>query len=486
MNEANIYLVDNASLNELKIIDNFVSFIWTDRYNDYGDFELVIPEEDFDPNLYKKERLIAINDNDRYMIIETITIDDIKESGRENKITYTIKGRGIESLLERRVVEKPYMVNISGDPLPDVTTMSNLGNDISNLIFSYFYNNRDLSLRTSVFEYRSPDNQAPEGGTYGQVNHVPSDLSYRIKNSGYNYMGQTVGQAVWDLCKYTEPITSWPSSWSGKWPDESGSGVKKFNLSFRMYKDEIYMGNGEYRDKLYLVLYGGVDRSYSQSVNPVVEFSEFMDNIGGYSYSDSAVDWKNSAVVRANFVTQHMVPKMNDDGSVQTDSSGNVVWDTYKDKDGVEHYKYEYEDNYIYQNVKTNPPDGGWVDPNIDNTKYNKTIDYRCLFVDSNIERRKIDSDGNLTDDLYTQTEFTNMMKQAGYEALYDYQSKPTYSVELLDFGNYRYGRDYFLGDIVAVKLSNGVMTKARVVEVIRSWDNTGYSIYPRFDLIQD
>lgn len=452
MNEANIYLVDNGTLNEIKIIDNFVSFIWTDRFNDYGDFELVIPEEDFDPNLYKKERLIAINDNDRYMIIETITIDDVKESGRENKVTYTIKGRGVESLLERRTVDKPYMINLSADPLPDVTTMSNLGNDISNIIYSYFYNNRDLSLRTSVFEYMKPTDMSPNGQTYGQVNNVPSDLSYKLKDSGYNYMGQTVGEAVWDLCKYTEPITSWPSTWGGKWPDESGSGVKKFNLSFRMYKDTIRWSEGVYRDKLYLVLFGGVDRSYSQSVNKVVEFSEFMDNIGGYSYSESNVDWKNAAVVRANFVTP----------------LGNS----------------NYEDNYIYQTVTTNPSKGGWADPAYPD--YVSGIDYRCLFVDSNIERRKIDSDGNLTDDLYTYDQFVTMMKQDGYEALHDYQSKPTYSVELLDFGNYRYGRDYFLGDIVAVKLSNGVMTKARVVEVIRSWDNTGYSIYPRFDLIQD
>lgn len=453
MNEANIYLVDNGTLQEIKIIDNFVSFIWTDRYDDYGDFELVIPEEDFDPNLYKPERLITINDNDRYMIIETITIDDVKESGRENKTTYTIKGRGVESLLERRVVSKPFFVNQHGSSNDGAATR-NLNSDIDSLIFAYFYNNDDLGLRTSAFEYRQTTDPYPGGGTFGQANNLPSDLSYKPKESGFDYMSQTVGQAVWGLCKYVEPITSWPSSWTGKWPDESSSGVKKFNLSVRGYKDKIHWENDLWIDRIFIVIFAGVDRSYSQSVRPVVEFSDFMDNIGGYSYSESNVDWKNTAVVRANFVTPT--------------GNGN------------------YEDNYIYQTVKTNPPDGGWGNPIVNDSQYVSGIDYRCLYVDANVERRKKDADGNLTDDLYTYDQFVSMMKQAGYEALYDYQSKPTYSVELLDYGNYRYGRDYFLGDIVAVKLSNGKMTKARIVEVIRSWDNTGYSIYPQFELIQD
>lgn len=484
MNEANIYLVDNVTLNEIKIIDNFVSFIWTDRYNEYGDFELVLPEEDFDPNLYREERLISINDSERYMIIETIVFDDVKESSRENKKTYTIKGRGVESLLERRVVSRPYFTNIHGSP-SDTGNTRNIGNDIDAIIFSYFNNNDDdLALRTYAFSYMRTVDPYPGGGTYGQHFNLPSDLSYRPKSSGFDYMGMTVGQAVWDLCKYVNPITSWPSSWGGKWPDESSSMNKKYNLSLKMYKGQAWYGNpqtGHYVNELRMVLYAGVDRSYSQSVRPVVEFSEFMDNIGGYNYSESSVDWKNVAIIRGNFLTQNRVAKTNDDGSTKKDAYGNVIWDTYKDKDGVERNKYEYDDNYIYQTVKTNPSLDRWGS----NANIN-TIDYRCIFVDSNVERRKKDEEGNLTDDLYTYDEFVSMMKQAGYEALYDYQSKPDYSVELLDFGNYRYGRDYFLGDVVAVKLSNGKMTQARVTEVIRSWDNTGYSIYPRFELIQD
>lgn len=451
MNEANIYLVDNVTLKEIKIIDNFVSFIWTDRYNDYGDFELVLPEEDFDPDVYKEERLISINDSDRYMIIETIIFDDFKESAREDKKTYTIKGRGVETLLERRVVSKPYFTNIHGSPV-DTGNTRNIGTDIDALIYTYFNNNDDLALRTSAFKYMLTTDPYPGGGTYGEANNLPSDLSYRPKSSGFDYMGQTVGQAVWDLCKYVNPITDWPSSWGGKWPDESDSNNKKYNLSLKMYKGQIWQGNietGYYVDQLFLVLYAGIDRTYSQSKRSVVEFSEFMDNIGGYSYSESDVDWKNVAIVRGNFI-------------IPTDDNN-------------------YEDNYIYRTVKTNPSLNRWG-----SYDYMNSIDYRCLFVDSNIERRKRDSDGNITDELYTYNEFVAMMNQAGYEALYNYQSKPDYSVELLDYGRYRYGKDYFLGDLVAVKLNNGKMTKARIIEVIRSWDNTGYSIFPRFELIQD
>lgn len=441
MNEANIYLVDNHTFEILKIIDNFVSFIWTDRYNDYGDFELVLPRADFDPNLYKTDRYITVDNNDRYMIIETITINDIKESGRENKVTYTIKGRSAECLLERRVVEKPYYVNAHGNP--NENALRDISGDIYSIFFAYFHNNSDLSLRVMRdIEYIQPSYPYPNGGTYGQANNLPSDLSYKASTSGVDYMGKTVGQTIWELCKYVEPITEWPSSWGGKWPDESSSGIKKYNLSIKATK---YIETPQEGPIIMLgvQLWNGIDRSYSQTERPVVEFSDFMDNIGGYDYSESIVDWKNCAKVRANFITP--------------DGNGN------------------YSDNYIYTTVKTNVEDAD-----------NHRINYRVLFVDSDVERRKMDADGNLTDELYTYDEFILMMKQRGFEALYNYQSKPTYSVELLDYGNYRYGKDYFLGDIVAVKLNNGKMTKARITEAIRSWDNTGFSIYPSFELIED
>lgn len=108
-----IYVLD-SSAQILDMIDTFESNIWTVQYFDTNDFELVVPATDKNIDLLKKDRLIC-RDKDRdegtwknVMIIENIKIVADWENG--NKMT--VSGRGLKSIVGRRVIWK--QTNLTG------------------------------------------------------------------------------------------------------------------------------------------------------------------------------------------------------------------------------------------------------------------------------------------------------------------------------------------------------------------------------------
>ena len=93
-------LVLDESFEPFAIIDTYNSLIWTDRYNECGDFELFTAMSMDLLNVIKQDCYIRRSDSDHVMIIEKIEIDTDVEDGN----TITITGRSLESLLDRRIV----------------------------------------------------------------------------------------------------------------------------------------------------------------------------------------------------------------------------------------------------------------------------------------------------------------------------------------------------------------------------------------------
>ena len=93
-------LVLDESFEPFAIIDTYNSLIWTDRYNECGDFELFTAMSTDLLNVIKQDYYIRRPDSDHVMIIEKIEIDTDVEDGN----TITITGRSLESLLDRRIV----------------------------------------------------------------------------------------------------------------------------------------------------------------------------------------------------------------------------------------------------------------------------------------------------------------------------------------------------------------------------------------------
>lgn len=93
-------LILDSKYKVLDIVDAFESFIWTDRFLGYGDFELYTPvESKYFPNL-KENLYLMLKGSKHLMILEDLSIATDFENG--DRITVT--GRSLESILDRRII----------------------------------------------------------------------------------------------------------------------------------------------------------------------------------------------------------------------------------------------------------------------------------------------------------------------------------------------------------------------------------------------
>ena len=95
-----IPIIMNTSFARLGEIDDYISFIWTSRYYNTGDFELVIPVNAKNINLIKKDFYVIRDDDENIGIIEDIIINRNEELAETMKIT----GRFLQSILGRRII----------------------------------------------------------------------------------------------------------------------------------------------------------------------------------------------------------------------------------------------------------------------------------------------------------------------------------------------------------------------------------------------
>ena len=84
----------------LCVLDVYNSFIWTDRYFKYGDFELHASMSEDLLQYLKQDYYITNANSEHVMIIEKLLINSDIENGN----TITVSGRSLESSLERRIV----------------------------------------------------------------------------------------------------------------------------------------------------------------------------------------------------------------------------------------------------------------------------------------------------------------------------------------------------------------------------------------------
>ena len=92
------------------MLDKFESFIWTDRFRGYGDFEIYMPVETAALGFLKQDHYLQIQSSDRMMIIEELQTDTNAEEGNH----LTVTGRSLESILEQVNIKVEFRVSGSG------------------------------------------------------------------------------------------------------------------------------------------------------------------------------------------------------------------------------------------------------------------------------------------------------------------------------------------------------------------------------------
>lgn len=91
-----IYLLD-PKYNQVKILDDYISVLWIDRYNQVSTFELFSSSDYLDID---KGSYLYCNQSQKIMIVE----DRFITTDNEEDVQISITGRSLESILGRRIV----------------------------------------------------------------------------------------------------------------------------------------------------------------------------------------------------------------------------------------------------------------------------------------------------------------------------------------------------------------------------------------------
>lgn len=173
--------------NDLGIIEDYSSLVWTDRYDEAGDFEIVCPysKEQQDDGWYEIGNFVVINVSEYAMIVENVEYSYDIESGA----TVTLSGASLEKILARRVgwVDMDFVSEESPVDVVKTLLISSFGLDPNEdhdenprYLPSFYINNDSLTQVKAALS----------------TEYAEEDLAIQG-----NYVGKSIYEAVTELCK---------------------------------------------------------------------------------------------------------------------------------------------------------------------------------------------------------------------------------------------------------------------------------------------
>lgn len=235
-----IYILD-ALIRPIDVIDEFVSLIWTERWAEMGDFELITLSTPANKKRFVFDTMISIPDSKRVMQVETIE----EEVDFENGAVLKIKGREIISITEKRAA-------VSISPFDGLIRSSwNLYGWSPTGLIEYFF------FSICLYEEFSAADTIPFLQDQGETLYPPGTIPVPSP-SGIEWAQK-------------------PASLYSAMTDVA----KAYDIGFRLYKDPD-------ASKLYFEAYTGSDRTSAQTTLPAVIFSDDMSNLQNTKeYSDN-------------------------------------------------------------------------------------------------------------------------------------------------------------------------------------------------------
>lgn len=231
------------------VLDSYESFIWTDRFNSPGDFEIYTPVNSKFLDLCQQNRYLDVDFSEHNMIIESITIETSFDSGQKMKIT----GRSLESLLDRRIV------------WDQTTVQGNFQNAVKSLLTASIINPTRTERKISNFYFLETENE--------DITELEIDKT--------EFTGDSINTIIDEMCESFQNVG--------------------YRILFGYQMNYIHRNDLDYEffDDYDIVfeLYTGEDYSYAQIANPYVVFSPGYDNIVNTNYVDSIETMKNVTLV---------------------------------------------------------------------------------------------------------------------------------------------------------------------------------------------
>lgn len=363
-------LILDESFKSVYLIDSFQSFIWTERYNGAGNFELYTPinQKILEISNFvlsklkaKKDTYIWLKDVDDVMIVDTVEMGTDVESGP----IMIFSGNSLEYILNRRIIWKQTIIN------------GNLQAGVKKLITE--------NVTAPTISDRKIQGFIFEDSTDTKI----TSLTLRAQ-----YTGDNLYDTILTICD-------------------------TYNIGFRVTLNAS--------NQFVFKLYAGEDRSYDQIANPYVIFSPKFDNILSSNYIESIKTLKNVTLVAGEDKGEERKTRIV--GVV----SGLARRELYTDARDIQSEYYEEGESVT-----------------IPESEYNALLDER------------------------------------GKEKLFENKYIKSFEGEVEASQMFVYGKDFFKGDIVQIENDYGIEEKVRVIEIVRSQDSTGLSMYPTFEIVED
>ena len=115
--DSSLFFFDKE-LNLLGIVDYFISLRWRRKYFEAGEFEIVLPVNEYMMQFISTDVIVMRNNYTEAGIIETIEFSD---NGTNEEVT--ISGRFLSAILSRRIVKSK--INFSGNTIEGMNTIVN-------------------------------------------------------------------------------------------------------------------------------------------------------------------------------------------------------------------------------------------------------------------------------------------------------------------------------------------------------------------------
>lgn len=490
-------------------IESFYSLIWTDRYNEAGEFELKIAATKENINILHEDYYLLYSMSEHAMVIEKIELITNAESGDY----LLVSGRSLESILDRRIV---------------YTRTKFLGRDISRGTKTDI--SQDPSMVRNVI-YSLIRDAFGESGALAPSNRTVFEFGYFLMGGGLpsNQMAKILPTQEELAAADNHPFMSMfvtAEMYSDTLYTIITQLCQEFGIGYRIeltpVNDITIPGTGtQFVVRLYYGLNLTEDLNANQS-GKVVIFSPNFNNLISSEYSLDKRDYKNFVKIDGVYHETVDDQQVEEDistsveGKVRTSSNellpptGLTRYETYLDASSISD-KISADITLTYTGSYASAPSISNEDLALSFINYSSIAHFSydsdsqiwlysetgihyttadlnqhgfnipALIIGDATITMSVDYNG-ATERTIDRTAFEKRLKNEGNGTLIEKSFLEDFSADVAFDIGYKYGEDYSLGDIVSFVNRYGVFMHCRVTEVIISEDENGFNMQPSFE----
>lgn len=247
-----VYVLDSL-LRRTEVIDRFESLVWTERFREIGEFELIVQSTSANRRRFTTGTRIVITESLYVMAVETV--ENVTDDEGRNSLK--IKGRDIGCILEDRVAIGTFA---GYSQLPEWSLQDTPENIARNMFWQICVN--------------------------GSLH--PNDVIPYIQWNQTAFPTDNIPESNFEILHYQKP-------------DSLFNAIKGladvYDFGFRLYR------NGD-TSQLFFNIYTGSDRTPQQNILPPVIFSPELGNMKHTTELTTVAKTKNCAYVHATYNEQ--------------------------------------------------------------------------------------------------------------------------------------------------------------------------------------